>query len=269
MAEVGVWSELKYRLLHTYAEIFASSMKKKWGCRVYIDLFAGAGYAKIEKSDRIVRGSPMLAIDIRDRFDRYVFCEQDNEKLEALRTRVSGQHPGVEARYVPGNVNHNVDRILQEIPAARRSHTVLGFCFADIFSMANLEFTTVERLSSRFVDFLVLIPTGMDAVRNFERYLSEDNETVDRFLGGTQWRADWPSAKARGESIDVFLINMYGRAMEGLKYIYSGISDTKLIRSDERKLPLYRLAFFSRHPVGKDFWGEAKKYSDPQLGFPF
>ncbi len=37
------------------------------------------------------------------------------------------------------------------------------------------------------------------------------------------------------------------------------------VRSIEKNLPLYHLAFFSRNELGRKFWKEARKYSDDQL----
>jgi hypothetical protein len=45
--EVRRWSLEKYELVGSYCDIFSSGMKNKWHQRVYIDLFAGAGYARI------------------------------------------------------------------------------------------------------------------------------------------------------------------------------------------------------------------------------
>lgn len=45
---VGSWSEKKYNLVGGYSEIFNAGIKKKFTNRVYIDLFAGAGYAPIK-----------------------------------------------------------------------------------------------------------------------------------------------------------------------------------------------------------------------------
>ena len=35
---VGNWSDVKYRLISNYAEMFSTSMRRKWDGRVYIDL---------------------------------------------------------------------------------------------------------------------------------------------------------------------------------------------------------------------------------------
>ena len=63
-------------------------MKRKWDFRVYIDLFAGAGRSQIEGTSRIVLASPLLALEIIDKFDLYVFCEKDETKMDALIKRV-------------------------------------------------------------------------------------------------------------------------------------------------------------------------------------
>jgi hypothetical protein len=233
---IGPWGEHKYRLVSNYARIFAKSMKMKWHCRVYLDLFAGAGRSRIEGTSRIVRASPLLAVDISDRFDRYIFCEKDSAKISTLKKRVQRDYPDIDA-----------------------------FCFADPYNMGSLYFHTLEQLAERFMDFLILIPSGMDANRNLNpHYLKPENKTIDMFLGDSTWRAIWQKVQFN-QSFDVFLTNSYGQKMEGLGYHYRGIGSTQLIRSREKNLPLYRLAFFSRHSLGEEFWKETKRCSDPQL----
>ena len=95
LPEIGPWGEEKYRLVRNYAQIFATSMKKKWQCRVYIDLFAGAGRARIKESRKIVDGSPLISLGIEDRFDRYIFCENDSTNLDALTKRVINDFSGI------------------------------------------------------------------------------------------------------------------------------------------------------------------------------
>jgi hypothetical protein len=88
--EIGAWGQEKYRLLNLYAQLFSASMKNKWDCLVYIDLFAGSGSSKIKGTNKIVAGSPLVALGIDPTFDRYVFCEKDPEKLRALKARQAG-----------------------------------------------------------------------------------------------------------------------------------------------------------------------------------
>jgi three-Cys-motif partner protein len=209
--EVGPWGVQKYRLVENYATMFATSMKGKWGCRVYIDLFAGSGLSRIGKTSQIVPASPLIALNIRDRFDVYIFCEADAIKYQALKKRVSTSNPKVDTRFVQGDANNKVAEILQQIPQNRKGFKVLCFCFVDPYSLNNLAFETIRKLAARSMDFLILIPSGMDANRNVSYYVNPANKIVDQFLGTSQWRDDWKKTevenKSFGHYVTEFLIN--------------------------------------------------------------
>ncbi|MGB9181331.1 MAG: three-Cys-motif partner protein TcmP, partial [Pyrinomonadaceae bacterium] len=212
--EIGAWGEEKYRLVGTYAKMFATSMKGKWDCRVYIDLFAGAGRARIKNTKRIIPASPMIALDIGDKFDKYIFCDQDPLKIKVLQQRVLKDYPKVDSQFILGDTNKSVERILQEIPQPRKGFKVLCFCFADPYNLENLKFETIRKLSVRFMDFLVLIPSGMDANRNISYYIKPANKVVDSFLGKPNWRDEWKPAEAEGENFGHYLTRQFGREME-------------------------------------------------------
>jgi hypothetical protein len=42
--EVGPWAETKHNLVSYYGRLFSTGMKDKWDRRIYIELYAGAGY---------------------------------------------------------------------------------------------------------------------------------------------------------------------------------------------------------------------------------
>lgn len=263
--EIGAWGEDKYRLVSNYATMFATSMKSKWDCRVYIDFFSGAGWARIKNTNRIIPASPILALDIKDRFDKYIFCEEDKEKFTALEKRVSRGYPEASVKLFNGNTNKLSSYILNEIKSYRHGSKVLCFCFVDPYKLKNLEFDSILRLSSQFIDFLVLIPTHMDANRNISHYIRPTDNTIDNFLGTSSWRNDWEKDKLHKEGFGDFLADQFGNQMKEIGYLYSGLEDTKLVRSTDKNLPLYRLAFFSRNKLGQKFWREAMKYSSDQI----
>jgi three-Cys-motif partner protein len=262
--EVGNWGEEKYRLLNLYAQIFSVSMQGKWDCRVYIDLFAGSGRSRIKGTSRIVAGSPLVALSVDPPFDRYVFCEKDEDMLRALETRVTRDYPSAKAQFLLGDANEAVMEILKKIPQHKKGFSVLSFCFVDPFNLKDLAFDTIDRLSTKFVDFMVLIATDMDAARNVATYTLPQNKVVERFLGVTDWRSEWLAERSDGQSFSLYLMNRFSRQMEARRYIRVRIEETRLVRSTEKNLPLYRLALFARHPVAKRLWEQAIKYSDPQ-----
>jgi len=52
--------------------------------------------------------------------------------------------------------------------------------------------------------------------------------------------------------------------MERLGYLPAPWDKMKQVRSDERNLPLYRLALFSRHPLAYEYWDDVLRYSSNQ-----
>jgi len=263
---IGEWGLDKYRLVECYARIFATSMKYSWDERVYIDLFAGAGRALIRENRRIVNATPLRALALPDPFDLYIFSERDPKKVSALQGRVSRLHPHLRTKFLCGDSNGLVDGILQNVPSGSPSHRVLSFCFADPFSLTNLRFETIRRIAERYVDFLVLIPTGMDPGRNEDRYVKPDSTVVSEFLGRDDWRDTW-RLETKKLPFGDFIAREFGLSMKLLGYRFEGLAETHEMRSTRKNLSLYRLGLFSRRDLGSKFWNECRKYSTPQLKF--
>lgn len=262
---IGKWTLEKYKLVRYYADLFSSSMKGKWGSRVYVDLFSGPGRGRIKFTTRIVPASPLLAIDLPNPFDTYIFCEIEDDRIAALEYRIKRDYSGVIASYIPGDSNKNVNKILSSIPQPSSSHTVITLCFVDPYRLENIQFSTIQTLSVMRMDFLVLIPAYMDAHRNLPRYLSPKSDRIEIFLGDPDWRKKWSIAKKGGLGFGSFVANRFGEQMKSLGYKYLGLIDTVLVKDTARNRSLYRLAFFSRHDLGMKFWREAKKYTLKQL----
>ena len=263
---VGEWGEAKYRLIHSYAGMFARGTRKTWHARVYLDLFAGPGRAQLETSGRIVPGSPLLALDATPPFDRCIFCDVDKRRLDTLEQRVRLAFPDRDVVYILGDANSCVGQILDAIPRASRSRKVLGFCVLDPFGMSGLHFSTVSALSVRYMDFLVLVPSGMEAARFWEKYECPDDTTVANFLGLPDWRARWADPVARRDGLGHFVVERFAEQMATLRYERG---PTKLIRAIDNRRPLYHLAFFSRNPLGLKLARAAVEYSQEQRSFAF
>jgi three-Cys-motif partner protein len=231
-------------------------MSGKWSSLVYVDLFAGAGRARLSDSRRIVAASPLLVLDVPKPFSTYIFCELDAANAEALRQRAAAHGQPRNVHVVAGDTNEKISDVVALVPPGS-----LTFCFADPFRLENLRFATLEALArNRRADFLILLATGMDANRNEATYTRSGHNTVTNFTGQGDWRTRWPHASL---GFGDFVADEFGQGMAGLGYAYSGLATTKVIVNN-KNVPLYRLAFFSKHPLGTKFWDECRKYTDPQ-----
>ena len=261
--EVGGWAEQKYRLLALYDELFSTGMKHKWDNRIYIDLYAGAGFSRVRGTNTFLKGSPMIALSVTSPFDKYILCEADRDLSNALQARVRRIAPEVNVAYIQGNCDTEIENIRKELPKPSARNSVLSLCVVDPFDF-GLKFETLRTLSDGFVDFLVLLAIGMDANRNYDNYVEGNSTKIDEALGNTTWRDRWKAQGARRTEFRRFLALEFSQSMESLGYIGQPLDRMKSVRSLEKNLPLYYVALFSRHKTAYKFWNDVLRYSDPQ-----
>jgi len=96
----GEWAKRKHHYLKNYCGITTVSMRNKFKL-VYLDVMAGPGRCKIEKTAEEFPGSPLVALDYD--FSEYIFIEEEPELVESLKKRISN-HPKVrKVKIIPEN----------------------------------------------------------------------------------------------------------------------------------------------------------------------
>ena len=262
--EVGAWAETKYKLLGGYCEIFTTGMKNLWDNLVYIDLFAGAGYAKIKETNKIRMTSALIAMSVSHKFNRYILCEKDEINFLALQQRVKRHFPELydKVEFVQGDSNENIEQIISLIPKHSREEKVLRFCFVDPFSL-NLKFKTIRQLSKvGKIDFLILLALYMDANRNLIYYIDDNSKKVEEFIDDHNWREPFKKGVIPSNDFIKFLAEKYDANMKRMDY-------KEPVKKHQVKIgginvPLYYLAFYSKHERGNDFYQKVEKYLSNQ-----
>jgi three-Cys-motif partner protein len=262
--EIGEWGRQKYLRLWVYANIFTTGMKGRYSRRVYIDLFAGAGKARIRGTGEWQLRSPLLALAVPYPFTDLIFCEESEANVAALTERVRRVGTEANVRILHGKMDDSVDVVRTLIP---RGGSTLAFTFLDPYDL-SLTFESVARLvAGHRMDILVLLAAQMDGQRNIANYLRPESQKIARLLGDGDWRDRWAEASARGENFQRFLVNGFTQAMVRIGYAPPEPSDLHTVRTENGQVPIYHLLFFSRHPKGYDFWRKALKSSVDQGSF--
>lgn len=260
VADIGEWGQEKYDLIRYYAEMFTTSMRGKWGLLAYIDLFSGPGQGWFG-SGSLVDTSPLIALSARIPFDRYVFCDLSPRNIDDLKVRVTARFPDAAVTYIVGDANQEVDKALRAL-RRRPGQTMLAFCMLDPYRLAALKFATVQRLANIFLDFLVLVPSYMDANRHRLILEAADNAVVAEFLGNDHWREGWANLERRRGvgAFGRFVANEFSASMAKLEF---DLGARRVVRRPENNMKLYHLLGFSRHRVGVGFFRIAEKRTDP------
>jgi len=262
--EIGAWAETKYKLLGGYCEIFTTGMKNLWDNLVYIDLFAGAGYAKIKETNKIRMTSALIALSVSHKFNKYIFCEKDETNFKALQERVKRHFPELydKVQFIKGDSNENINDIIAAIPRHSIDEKVLRFCFVDPFSL-NLKFKTIKQLSQiGKIDFLILLALYMDANRNLTYYINDKSKKVEEFIDDPNWRTPFLKGNIPINDFIKFLAEKYDENMK--KIDYKEPVKKHQVKIEGINVPLYYLAFYSKHERGNDFYQKVEKYLSNQ-----
>ncbi len=272
------WSTIKLDYLTRYLERFIVAMRvKKWRAIHYIDLFAGPGKNRINESDEIVLGSPLIALTHKRPFDRYFFSDIEADNIAALdqRCAASQQHKKVicsvgDANEQVNTIKARIDQIDRKYISGGNSWSSLNIAFLDPFGL-ELKWSTVETLAQvKFMD-LIIYYSQMGITREASKEICKPTPTIiDEFFGSTEWRTIYREYQKRDEMFyHRKLLDLYKGKLEEFGYVIREVvTDEPLIRSAKRRAPLYRLLFASKHKLGNKFWNDVtRKDATGQMKF--
>lgn len=252
----------KIRLHNRYARIFATAMGNKWPQLAYIGLYSGAGHARLKDTGDVVETSAMAVLRQPKRFTDYIYVDRDPRCTDALRHRLEPLKGSARVTILQEDVNGCEKNVLAALPPFSAQHGLLCFCFVDPFDL-SLKFSTIRALAERKVDFLILLMLGVDWRRNLSTYLRDEQSTrIDELIDCSTWRAEYtqqPSNKIH------FLLRKFDEAMQRLGYLPAA-QDAHTVNVFGKGVLQYVLAFYSRNPLGKQFWQDTRNSLSSQIG---
>ncbi len=80
--------EIKLHIIREYAAAYTTILKEQSWCKgyAYIDAFAGGGeFVLKEDAERLIPGSPLNALNVRNKFTEYHYIDIEQSKLKELR----------------------------------------------------------------------------------------------------------------------------------------------------------------------------------------
>jgi three-Cys-motif partner protein len=253
--KAGPWTLDKLYFWHRYIEITTQALAddNRWPDGiVYVDLFGGPGVCVAKGTRTRLPGSTMIAANAKKPFRRIIVCEQDVGIADACRQRLSKTPVAANCIVLQGDCNCLIDEVVRRIPKG-----ALTLAFIDPTGL-HAQFETIRKLSTgRAVDLLILFADALDVVRNFDRYATESNSNLDQVLGpDSNWREGYRQLARHDEpTLRVYFGNVYKEQLR--KHLgYRHFSEKVMGATD---MPLYRLLFASKHPLGLKFWQAASK----------
>ncbi len=208
---VGPWAAEKLEALGNSLNYYTTRLKNQpYWQKIYIDAFAGPGLSGVRSKPRedsghsldlfaeqsadpveqevvFLKGSPRIALDITNPFDRYIFIERDPARAEELE-RIRAEYQ--ERRIIEvhqGDANSILQDLLKGI--SKSEHRC--YIFLDPFGV-QVPWGTIEAIAKTgAVEVFINFPLGM-ALRRMMPNSGEVPEgwqiSLDTFFGSPDWR---------------------------------------------------------------------------------
>lgn len=257
LRQSGQWALAKLDYLRRYIDVFETAMRSKWKTRTYIDLLAGPGKIQVRNTETVALGSPLLALTVKHPFTGYFFVDADPTNASALRSRCDASSLKDRVQISTGDCNVVIDEIVSELKKSEANS--LNLAFLDPEGL-ELQWSTVAKLASiRKMDLVINYPEG-GLNRMMPKAVDIPDETaVDRYFGTAQWRDIYQQWQVLGHgSVHGQLIDLYRDQLKQIGYVEirrsDEVGDEPLMRNTQKRAPLYRLLFASKHPLGEKFW---------------
>lgn len=245
---VGRWvPDEKHLYLTRYLDATREA-RKKFKQRVLIDLFCGPGRIQVEGESFTRDGGSVAAyrqsLASGAPFTRVLVGDIEGERACANELRLMAA--GASVQSFTGPAHRTVDAMINAVPFG-----ALTLAYIDPYNLEYLSFSIIERLAKlQFVDFAVHFSL-MDLTRNIDMELNPRRDRFDHALPG--WRAAVPADALSKSSLPGWFFNAWCQAVQALGFKVSG--QMPLI-TDGKGRSIYRLVFFSRHPLPDRIWGD-------------
>lgn len=188
--EIGYWSEIKLDIINQYALAYSQilSHQKKLH-HVYIDAFAGSGMHISKTSGEIIRGSPLIALDIIPPFKEYYFLDKDTDKVAELKKWVVNRS---DVHILEGNCNYTL--LTDVFPKVMYKDFRRGLCLLDPYGL-NLDWEVIKTAGQMKSIDLILNFQVMDMNRNVlwrnpEGVDPADIQRMNNYWGNDSWKKD-------------------------------------------------------------------------------
>ncbi|MEX2551802.1 MAG: three-Cys-motif partner protein TcmP [Actinomycetota bacterium] len=267
----GVWTTGKLEVLERYLDGFTTTAKNKSSEILYFDLFGGRAENIERLTNKVLRGSPSIALSIHDKaFTRLRFFELDPRHAAELRITLEQDHPGRDFEVIAGDCNQEIGTVLRRLQTVNWAP---AFAFIDP-NGPDVAWTTLEALARfkrpdrRKVELWILLADAM-----FMRSLPKDGSVsfadaakLTAMYGSGDWRLiynarvdeDIDPAEAREEYVNL----MRWRLQETLGYRWTHPLEFRT----ESGRPIYHMIFATDHELGTKIM--TSLYSSAKKRFP-
>ncbi len=185
--EVGLWTEIKLRILREYSAAYSAILSKQSDIDhyAYIDGFAGAGAHISKTSGSEIEGSPAIALS--QEYTHYHFIDLDGHRAHRLRELANGR---TNVTVYEGDCNEVL--LNQVLPQCRYEDYRRALCLLDPYDL-NPNWNVVEAVGKMrsieiFLNFMIMDANMNVLWSNPDRVSESQIARMNLFWGDESWK---------------------------------------------------------------------------------
>ena len=248
---IGDWTRDKLKILEDYLPAYLGATTRAWD-RIYVDGFAGPGTNILEREDRVIDGSPLIALSARapngTKFTHLYFIEKEHDLAAELERKVAERGESGRVTVICGDVNAELPKVVHAY-----HKTAPIFVFLDPYGI-DPRWDTIQSIARWKTELLINFPFGMAINRNLE------SPKVTAYFGNDKWQQLWPPS---GRTPIRELLDHYKKGLVSLGYKYTTPID-RLIKT-QGNTRLYYLVFVSKVDVGARIMNSVLRQPDARV----
>ena len=250
----GEWTIEKLKILSEYLNFYITALKKQSFGKIYIDAFAGTGVLEIKGTGKIIPGSTKISLDIKEKFDRYIFIESNKKSIDELKSMIKRDYPDLLTKVE--TIKQDANIALRDICKNYNWKENRGILFLDPFAM-SVDWNTLKIISeTKAIDMWYLFPIGATN-RLLERNKNIDmkwKEKLNSIFGDNSWEKELykesPQLSLFGETFyqkEGFL-KLREYIINRLRTIFPYVSNKSKILYNNNNSPLFLFCFAVSNP---------------------
>ena len=263
----GKWTTEKLEILSDYLNFYVTALKKQSFDKIYIDAFAGTGVLERKDTGEIISGSTKISLDIKEKFDKYIFIENNKKSVEELKKHISKNYEKMISKI--NIIKNDANTALIDICKNYNFQKTRCVLFLDPFAM-SVNWNTLKIISeTKAIDVWYLFPIGAT------NRLLQKNKTIDikwkeklnSIFGENSWEKELYKTSTQlslfGDSFyekeDFLKLREY--IIQRLKTVFPYVSDKSKILYNKNNSPLFLFCFAVSNPNSRA-WRLAQKVAN-------
>lgn len=242
------WVKYKINTIGQYLSSFAGQLAGKVDDIIFVDLYAGNGMYSMGSRKELFPSAALMSLALDIPFSRYVFVEEDPDRLNTLKVRVNKYFRNRNVILLPGKPADVIERLDLYIPQSKANYKSAVICLCDAFSL-EVPFNVIKQLSQKGYSFLIPFTFALNDRVDYEFYLGESRERIKKFLG-----TDHLDRLERNIDSNIAfykrLVMIYQNNLLGMGF--NGSTSAHKIDSGLMELPVYYMGFYSQNVSTKD-----------------